>query len=243
MAFNFFGTYTPAQYGELSAFTGYSEYEIKKRITYLSQMLFLNGIFTTTFDDSGNPKEYTVNPPNSYGAKLLVAFKMMGGKPEKSFLLRTKDKPVHLKEGVSHVPGDNTTGRGTEYSNGRMVRSNFHFDHKRGHAVERLKAWQLEQIKYKREHLEFKIKRALDYSDMLETELELLNGMITDGMKSVPIMLAMADPTFNNAGPVVADPEDVHGLRIGEILDTMDKDDLDNVGARRTRLPDQSSRS
>ena len=89
--------------------------------------------------------------------------------------------------------------------------------------MEQFKKWQLEPIKQKREHLEFKIKRALDYSDQLQIEQKLLSMMIAPA-STVDVNGQIADliTLFHRPGAmnVVDDVLDIFGFKIGKPGDT-----------------------
>lgn len=176
------------------------------------------GIFSTTYDSTGTkPVSYSAT---GYAGKLLQAYRILGGVPEQTMLLRTRDKPVYKKraQGLT-VENDSTTSGGFSdvYSNGRRERGNQRFDRDLGIQVEKLKTWQLDAIKFKRERIEYKIKRTLDYSDQLQQEISLIDkllgvgsGSFQDQVTSVEVI--MVQPGYAN---VVSDLEDQHGLNIG----------------------------
>jgi hypothetical protein len=133
------------------------------------------------------------------------------------------DKSVYLTEGVPLSVDENGTvsgGISEEFSDGRRYRGSIRFDRNMGLKVERLRSWQLEQIKFKREHLEFKIKRCLDYSDQITNEISQLTVLAGDGLKSVDDLIitidqAISDP--NQINVVRGSIDDKHGLKIGMI--------------------------
>ncbi len=225
MAFNFFGTFTTAQLEMFRRFSKLQEQDIKKRIAWLNFQILRVGVFSTEYDDTtGFPVSFQVSPLNSYGAKLLQAYKILGGIPEQEMLLRTSDKPVFLTRGpdFDYAPGDTTGGYSDEYSNMRRNRGSQRFDRDIGLIVDRMKFWQLEAIKRKREKLEFKIKRTLDYSDQIQTERDFLTAMLDpenrnnlDNIYSSVIENMLKTGAHN----VVEDDSDIFGLGIGKIKD------------------------
>lgn len=173
--------------------------------------------------ETKNPESFTVSPSISYGAKLMLAYRILGGVPERDMLLRTSDDPVYLTRGTPFtMPKDGspvTGGYSDLYSNGRRYRGNQRFDRDLGVQVEKLKKWQLEAVKHKREHLEFKIKRALDYSDQLLTEKKLLETMVAaDSTSSVDQQITNLMAMFYTPGRtnVVNNQLDKFGLDIGK---------------------------
>lgn len=240
MAFNFYGTMSTAQYDKFFYFSKLQEQDLVKRMKWLNAAVLQVGIFTTTFDDNQLPVSYSVMPSYSYAAKLLNAYKILGGEPEKEMLLRTRDMPVYL---VRAAPMDNDSstsgGYASEYSNGRLDRGNQRFDRDVGLRVERMKRWQLDVIKRKRERLEFKIKKALDYSDQLLQEAAMLHGMTTDESKSLEYLDSDVTSYMFKTGAmnVVENALDFFGLRVGRVVDPTFEDDYLTAEGRGGRYP------
>jgi hypothetical protein len=227
ISFNFFGTFTTGQFDELVDFSKIQDQDIKDRINWLNRQLGMNGIFETIYDDNNDPLSFSCNPPNSYGAKLIQAYKILGGVPERDMLLRTSDKPVFLTRGVN-IDGGPTSGYSDVFSNGRRNRGDQRFDRDLGLRVQRLKFWQLEVIKRKREHLEFKIKRCLDYSDQLSNEVRDLSRMIgSSANRSVDDQIAaVMGEMFTPGAMNVIVSKDKFGKDIGRIGDKNSEEDL-----------------
>ena len=149
----------------------------------------------------------------------------MGGTPETDFLIRTSDQPVYLQDGppiqFNDPSGAATGGSSSTFTNGRQYPGGQRFDRDLGYPIELFKRWQLEAIKQKREHLEFKIKRALDYSDQLQNEkaqLTSMIGTITDVNGQLAQILSLMNTP--GAANVVVNATDVHGFGIGVAADT-----------------------
>ncbi|HEY8098331.1 MAG TPA: hypothetical protein VIE65_19900 [Methylobacter sp.] len=221
MAFNFFGIYSTGQWESFLAFAKIQKMELRLRKRWLQAELTRNGIFTTQYDGDV-AVSFTAN---GYAGKLLAAYKILGGVPERDLLLRTRDQPVFKTKGTNigiAQDGTSTGGFSDIYSNGRRERGGQRFDRDLGLAVTRLKGWQLESIKFKRERLEYKIRKALDRQDELQLEIgkidDLLNELSSRSFDSqvASIETTMATP---NAANVVDDLDDVHGLKIGRVAD------------------------
>jgi hypothetical protein len=145
-------------------------------------------------------------------------------------LLRNRNQATYLKQAVD-IDDDPV------YSNQRMNRGDQRFDRSLGLAVESLKSWQLEAIKAKREHLEFKIKRALDYSDQLEQELEILenlSGSLAVDEQMMEVEIIMSDPRgyFTPSGV-----GDRFGLGVGKVGDGSYEDAGMAAAAGNERVP------
>jgi hypothetical protein len=225
----------------LVKFSKIQERDLAARIKWLGSQLLKNGIFTTEFDpQTSMPTSYLVDGPNSYGYKLFSAYRALGGNPERDFILRTSDKPVFLTRGknISSDNTDTTAGYSDTFTNGRRVRGEQRFDRDLGLAVDKLKVWQLESIKRKREHLEFKIKRCIDYSDQLQSEINLLTNLNDpESGKTVDDLTLNIDLIQNITGAmnVVQDLEDIFGYDIGRPKDVTLVSDYDGEDAEKLR--------
>ena len=105
--------------------------------------------------------------------------------------------------------------------------------------MEQFKKWQLEAIKQKREHLEFKIKRALDYSDQLQIEPTFLQAMIaTTTTTDVLGQIANLVSLFHRPGAmnVIDNLNDLFGFGIGRPGDTSAENPTDVAQADEQRL-------
>jgi len=227
MAFNFFGTFTIAQWEAFKAFTAIQEYDLTARKEWLEKQLNNNGKFTTTYDSDNLPVKFTAT---GYAGKLLEAYRILGGFPEREMLLRTRDKPVFLiRDEVERRNPDGTItgGYGETYTNGRRWRGNITFDRDLGLFVERIKGWQLESIKLKRERLEFKIKAALDYSDQLEQEIVKINTVITE----LEFWIDFVEVNMESH----ATDGDEFGLSIGDVADYTGENAGDEIASKNQR--------
>jgi hypothetical protein len=227
MAFSFYGTFTTGQWEQLRRFALVQAADLGARIAWITRELSTVGIFETQYDSNSNPISFTCAGPTSHGAKLLQAYRALGGTPETDFLMRTSDQPVFLTQGppiqMNDPSGAAQGGSSTTFSNGRQYPGAQRFDRDLGYPIELFKRWQLEAIKRKREHLEFKIKRALDYSDQLQNEKTFLSAMVISQTTTDPngqIANIIAKMQVPGAANVVNNLQDVHGLNIGGIADT-----------------------
>jgi hypothetical protein len=222
VAFSFYGTFSLGQWESFKAFSRIQRLDLEIRKAYLQKQRVMHGIFTTEYDGFV-PKSFTANA-GSYAAKLLEAYRILGGFPERDMLLRTMDKPVFLTRGTNISTDPNAKVQGgfsDTYSNGRRYRGDQRFDRDLGLRVDRTKSWQLDAIKAKRERLEYKIKRALDYSDQLQAQIDIIDKTLGSGLKGfddqiVSIELEMNKPETSHT---TSDEDDIFGLFIGRPVD------------------------
>jgi hypothetical protein len=251
MAFSFFGVFTTSQWDEFVNFVSIQRVELTKRKAWLSAQLSRNGLFVTNYDETTNfPTQYdpetgeggfSCSPVSSYGAKLLAAYRMLGGVPENDMLLRTSDKPVFLTRGVNTSMGDGgqKTGYSDVYSNGRRDRGGMRFDRDLGNMVDAVKRPFLESTKHKREHLEYKIKRCLDLSDQLEKEISLIDKLLGDGEGSLDALLSKVSLEMSTSSSfnVIDNNEDRFGLGIGRVGDLAFDDSSEEAESEEMRVP------
>jgi hypothetical protein len=216
LAFNFFGTFTIAQWYEFKDFVSIQRAELGSRANWLTQEIQRIGVMSITYDGD-TPTSFTA-PDNTYMGKLLLAYRMLGGVPERDMLLRNVNQPVFLHKGTTQSTPET-------FTNGRQNRGSTIFDRDQGLLVDKLKKWQLESIKMKREHLEYKIKRTLDYSDQLQSELNTVKQLTIDNQVMVDMMItnienSIQNPdTYTTPGATLNDIGDPYGLKIGPIGD------------------------
>lgn len=250
MAFNIFGTYTTAQWNEFTAYVAIQRVDLQARFNWLSAEQARVGIFNTDYGNDNFPTPYnpddpstgfTCIPDSSYGAKLLSAYRVLGGVPEDDMLLRTSDQPVFLTRGTSAATGEDAskTGYSDLYSNGRRDRGGMRFDRDLGLKVNLVKNPFLETIKRKRERLEYKIKRALDYSDQLQNEMNSITALLGTGPGSLDDLLSQVTSQANLPGSfgVVNNPNDKFGLGIGRVGDQVFSDSANASSGQDERLP------
>jgi hypothetical protein len=178
----------------------------------------------------------------SYAAKLLEAYRILGGFPEKDMLLRTRDQPVYKSSGPAiSISNDGTVvgGFSDVYTDGRRERGNQRYDRDLGLKVEKFKQWQLESIKFKRERIEFKIKRALDYSDELQKEIDFIDKLLGEGRgsfdeRATSIESRMIAPGTAN---VIQNLDDLFGLNIGRPGDITLDNAIKDANINKERLP------
>lgn len=236
MAFNFFGTFTTGQWEDFKAFSKIQAMELRLRRAWLQRELLRVGVFTTSYDGP-NPVSFTAT---GYAGKLLQAYRILGGVPEQTMLLRTRDKPVYKTKGheLTVDPGATTSGGYSDvYSNGRRERGGQRYDRDIGLRVESLKAWQLESVKFKRERLEYKIKRAMDYSDQVQQEISLIDKLLDIGLGSFDDQLTQVEILISRpeSANVVQNLNDRFGLDIGRPADFTFDDALQRQDTEKER--------
>lgn len=161
------GSFTKSQFDRLADFATKQAGDIDARIQHLTAEQFRIGVISLKYD-KGTVVAYKGDSDTSYIGKLVMAYQVLGGDPYHDLQIRQKDtQPLFL------LRGDETSSP-KRMSNGRVVGTEALADAPSAVLVQRLKGWMSESMRYKRESLEHKIRRAMDYSDQLGDEIKLL---------------------------------------------------------------------
>lgn len=221
--FNFFGSPTTEQFQILKEFSDIQKVDLDSRREWLDLQLVKIGKFTTTYTDTDmvpHPESFSATA-GSYADKLLQAYTILGGVPERDMLLRDRDNPVFLTKGppIQETSTSFVGGFSDIYSNGRRYRGGARFDRDMGLILTRIKKWQFEPIKRKREQLEFKIKRALDYSESLQDEMDLIDEVSGNGRNSLNALVNRVDSFISSNENWNIIEGDRFGLNVGRFAD------------------------
>jgi hypothetical protein len=219
--FNFTGTFTVSQFEALKVFAETQKVDLLARRQWLVTQLNKLGTYGTTYDKTtGEPIKF-VATPRSYAEKLLEAYRILGGIPEKDMMLRDRSDPVFLQEGspIKETETDTIGGFSDTYSNNRRYRGGMRFDRDIGMIVTKFKKWQFDIIKRKREHLEYKMKRVLDASDQIANEIAEIDVLLGDGRNSFDALIQRIEAAISDPSNINVTDGDAFGLAIGKPAD------------------------
>lgn len=164
--FDFLGTFNRSQFDRLAAFARDQLPLVKAR----SQQLLLEksrlGTLIMVKDPKGRPTGYAASDPNSYLAKLLRAYEILGGNPFFDLRVRSMAEPVFLLKGDEVNPP-------RFFSNGEPKSEAALADAPSAQLVLQMRSWLVEAIDRK-DYLERKIRRVIDYGDQLQAEIDQL---------------------------------------------------------------------
>ena len=170
MAFDFGGTANATQIQRLVDFCRGQLALVQDRITHLTAEQIRIGGLTMVFSN-GIPTGYSTGDPTSYLGKLLIAYETLGGDPFYDLQVRLASDPVYL------VKGDETTDPQI-YSSGEVKGASKGLaDGISSELVQKMRAWAEDTMSYRKERLERKIRRAMDYVDSLQVEIDLLTNI------------------------------------------------------------------
>lgn len=171
MAHDFLGTFNKSQLDRLVANVRAQGDLVAGRIQHLEAEKARLGVPVFKYDEKGVPTGYSVEPSGSYMAKLMVAYEVLGGDPFYDLNLRLKTSPVFKQAGSEMEEPE-------LMSNGEVIGAPGKADGLSATAVQGLKAYVSDTLYWRRERLERKIRRTLDYYDQLDLEVKALQMML-----------------------------------------------------------------
>jgi hypothetical protein len=197
MGFDFLGTFNQAQLERFVAFATNHLDLIDERVAHLSLEQVRVGLVVFVRDEGGGVTGYEADPKESYMGKLLSAYEVLGGNAFLDLDLRLRNAPIYRRK------GSEATGLGQYMSNGEVMGAPGQADAASGYEFRRLRQWLDPTMEYRFDRLERKIRRAMDYYDQLQLEIDALNlirqGSETDGSFENALQAItnlMNDPTY-----------------------------------------------
>jgi hypothetical protein len=124
--------------------------------------------------DKATVTGYEPSPSDSYMGKLFRAYEVLGGNPYYDLKLRQK-----ATQALYLMRADETRAPQVR-SDGTVVSTEGLADAPSAVLGQQIRDWMYDSLQYKREYLERKIRKALDYSDQLNDEITLLKTIQGD---------------------------------------------------------------
>lgn len=169
MAFDWLGTFNKSQLDRFLAFARSQAPLLDSRLLHLQAEMVRIGSVTFSYE-GGVPKEFVAEPPDSYIGKLVAAYEVLGGNPFQDLRFRTKADPVFTVRATEATP--------VQYmSNGEVIGARGLADAPSAEMMRSAKTWLNETLKTRFDRLERKIRRAMDYSDELQNEIDTLTAL------------------------------------------------------------------
>jgi hypothetical protein len=195
--FAFLGTLNRSQLTRLASYARDQLVYVEDRIKHLTVEQQRVGFLKFAFDSAGRPTSYLTGEEGTttYIGKLMSAYEVLGGDAFFDLQVRSKSDPVYYLKG-------NEVASSKIMSNGEPIPQAGLADAVSGNAVRNIKSWTEGNIA-RLEKLEFKVRRAVDYSDQLQEEIDLLNkvklsvefeGSLDSLIESVETLLS--DPSY-----------------------------------------------
>lgn len=166
MAHDWLGTFNKSQLERFLVFARSQLPLIADRISHLEAEQNRIGTIVFTYEQ-GVPTEYKAGSADSYIGRLLAAYEVLGGNPVYDLRTRLKTEPVFLLRGSVLAPA-------YFMSNGEVVGARGKADGPSAEIAHQLRGWLTPTFRYRFERLERKIRRALDYVDSLQQEVDYL---------------------------------------------------------------------
>lgn len=196
MAFDWLGTFNRAMFERFTTFARGQLALVDGRIQHLRAEIERIGVLSFAYDAGGTPIGYTPDPPDSYIGRLLAAYEILGGDAFYDLNIRSTTQPVFLlKGGLTATP--------QMMSNGEIMPTGALADAPSAVLMQKARGWIEDTTQYRREYLERKIRRMVDYSDQLQAEVRTLRAIQGDADEAgslesliTQIEELLADPTY-----------------------------------------------
>ncbi|MFA5054331.1 MAG: hypothetical protein WC565_09745 [Parcubacteria group bacterium] len=167
MAFDWKGTFNRSQYERFKAYAQAQLTGIQERLNHLNAEIRRVGRFQLSYDQNGIPTAYSVDPDDSYIGKLMGVYEILGGDAFYDLKVRTVDQPVFMIKGSESSPAQ-------LMSSGEAFGPPGLGDRFSAIYMEKARSWIGDSLQSRREYLERKIRRLIDYTDQLEAERQEL---------------------------------------------------------------------
>lgn len=165
---DFLGTFNKTQFDRLAAYARGQLVYIDARIKHLTIEKQRVGFLQFAYDTGGRPTSFATGSPgfSTYIGKLVSAYEVLGGDPFYDLQVRSKSQAVSYLKGTE-------TATAKMLSNGEPIPLPGLSDGDSGNAVRSIRSWTKGSLD-RLESLERKIRRAIDYSDQLQDEINEL---------------------------------------------------------------------
>jgi hypothetical protein len=170
VAYDFLGTFNKSQLDRFAAFARAQMGDVVPRITHLVAERTRIGYLQFAYD-GGRPIGYVPTPAESYIGRLLACYEILGGSALDDLNIRSMTQPVFLLREDSTRPAQ-------LLSTGEVMSLPGLADAPSATLMQATRAWLPEVLMYKRGYLERKIRRMIDYSDQLQTEIDMLTTIL-----------------------------------------------------------------
>jgi hypothetical protein len=166
MSFDFLGTFNRSQFERFLVFARSQLPLVDGRIQHLQAEVSRIGTVMFRYT-KGVPQGFAANPANSYLGKLLGAYEVLGGNPFIDLRVRLRSDPVFKLKGTESSPSQ-------FMSNGEVIGGKGLSDAPTSELMLEARDWLTDTLRSRFDSLERKIRRAMDYSDELQSEIATL---------------------------------------------------------------------
>jgi len=161
------GTFTASQFARFQTYVRNQVQLIDARIAHLQAERDRVGNLAFAYDSGGLPTAFKDDPPNTYCGKLFGAYEALGGDAEFDLQVRNASQPVFRLEGSETQPAQ-------LLSNGEVISVLGMADAPSATIMQKMRKWIEGDLHRRRDYLERKIRRAVDYAEQLDAEIKEL---------------------------------------------------------------------
>jgi hypothetical protein len=170
MAFEFLGTFTASMYTRHSVWVQAQVGQVSARIQHLNAEIARIGSLSFAYDSNGVPTQVTPSDSSTYIGRLFQVYEALGGDPEFDLQTRSMNQPVFRNMGSeTHMP--------QTMSNGEVIGTSGLSDAQSAELFRQQRDWAYDVQFYRRDLLERKIRRMMDYVDQLQSEITTLTAI------------------------------------------------------------------
>ena len=170
MANDFLGTFNQSMLNRLVKYARAQVKDIPGRLQHLAAEQARVGSVVFKFDKA-NVVSYVPSPSDSYVGRLLRLYEVLGGDAFYDLAVRAKNSQALF------LQRSDETRKAQLMSNGRVVSSEGLADAPSAVLIQQMRDWMHDSLQYKRENLERKIRKAIDYSDQIAEEIQVLQAI------------------------------------------------------------------
>jgi hypothetical protein len=164
---DFLGTFNKSQLNRLVTLARGQVADIPARLTHLAAEQARVGSVVFKFN-MATVVSYIPSPSDSYVGRLLRLYEVLGGDAFYDLAVRQKNSQALFLQRTDE------TRKAQVMSNGKVIATDGLADAPSAVLIQRMRGWMTDALAGKRENLERKIRKAIDYSDQLSDEMALL---------------------------------------------------------------------
>lgn len=180
MAFDFLGTFNKSQFDRFLVFARGQIAGVAGRLQHVAYEKNRLGTLSFEYEGGRTPTSYTASGPSTYMGGLIAAYEALGGDVIYDLQVRSTEQALYISQG-SEGSAPQTM------SNGEFIGDKGAADLVSSEAMRVARTWLEAPLQYKRNYLERKIRRALDYAEQLSEEETQLRSILGDATKALSL--------------------------------------------------------
>ena len=185
MAFEILGSFSASQFTRFSTWVQVQTGQVSARIQHLNAEIARIGALSFAYDSNGIPTFVTPTDSTTYIGRLFQVYEALGGDAEFDLQVRSMSQPVFRNSGTEvRMP--------QTMSNGEVIGTGGLSDAQSGELFRQARDWAYDVQFYRRDLLERKIRRMMDYVDQLNAEVATLTAIQAEATASGSIGFIIA---------------------------------------------------